>query len=378
MTTQNSTFTKLDQLPYAKYSEDVSDSRTVLFASLPMSTSHKHNESIDFIPTKRYRMYAGFAFAMLTGAASMGWLGYILYWMRIEDAYMDAHPELDRTSDPHIWPHVIIPWPLVFFSVLSLTPYVATVRSVGVRLGFFRSSKPTWYPKAPSPRRFVCTDPHWIGVEDPYLFVKSLKERKTEYRFVGTVYDSDDDDKEHFCWAQMMDIQRWEDRTDERDWEEIEDILRGRFMVPSNLSPPSSHFPTCTVLKLRIRTSHTLESDTLRHRLDALTAEFNRTYLEKEPDLKERLNVKLEDYRTHTQGIAVLSDFDDLDEESGTSGNFVHETTLYLYRGSKRPWWTSGAWFGICSILYLGLLWEVLVGYRGYGVKKLDLKRALF
>ncbi|KAJ3039481.1 hypothetical protein HDV00_012161 [Rhizophlyctis rosea] len=112
--------------------------------------------------------------------------------------------------------------------------------------------------------------------------------------------------------------------------------------------------------------------------MDALTTEFATTYLDKKPELKE-CGVDLQHFRNHMERVVTLAGFDcGDDEEQGGSGTFFQETTLYLYRGNKRPWWTSPVWFWVWSVLYMGLFWEFCVEYRGYGVKKLIVRRALF
>ncbi|KAJ3037137.1 hypothetical protein HDV00_002019 [Rhizophlyctis rosea] len=234
------------------------------------------------------------------------------------------------------------------------------------RLGFIPRRLPKWCPKSEPPSRFVSTVPRWVGFADPGTFVQDLKERRTEYQQVQTVYydDSDGDAQEQCFWTEKVDVDRWEDRTTQKEWQELEDVLRsGKYGV----------------LRLRIRTYNTVESDSLRDRLAALRIDFAETYLDKKPELRQNES-RIMDYKIHTDGIAVIAHHNhNKDEEKGTDNDeWVQETTLYVYRGTKRPWWTEERWFRLCAFLYLGAFWEWRVGYLGYGVKKLTINRAFF
>ncbi|KAJ3032360.1 hypothetical protein HDV00_007593 [Rhizophlyctis rosea] len=351
------------------------------------------NDPSDFTPATRYRPTKCYILSTIIGWPLIGVLafGIIKYKQLYEVITYDKPDEHGGyTGEIHNdWTAAVVALAVVgiLLAVLCCAGCVMT----GTRLGSTPHTRKSWKPSKESREpQYEDVNPRWIRVNDVDEFIEGLKGRETVLEIS----------------KERMPIERWEDVTDEREWKEVERVLReGKFGV----------------LRLTIIMAHSLESDTLRHSIDTLTTEYG-------PDLFKRLTARdelpqttAEDRNEAKDPENVGNSLDGLVDQNQSEGvlkqpgipnadvfksiitpvalvpsfsnhpalwptytrpeddpPFVQKTTLFLYRGVVKPWWTSDLWYYWWYLLHLGGIWEWWVGFGGYGVKEVVIKRALY
>ncbi|KAJ3049418.1 hypothetical protein HK097_009576 [Rhizophlyctis rosea] len=188
----------------------------------------------DFEPTKRYRPTICYQIGSILTLAT---IAAIIF------AILIAAGAIPNAETRFGAPLLVV---LANVGSWSLICYILPSRTAG-SLGArdrvpkkFRIANPNHEEVKPTAHGFRFPDeggPNWEGIyddEDLAMFVKSLKERTMKLQFSGTVFQDDDGFSEKGKRSVEVEYETCEDRTDEREYVEVEKALKelergGRF-----------------------------------------------------------------------------------------------------------------------------------------------------